>query len=93
MSTMPKPTYSPSEYLAMERASEERHEYFPGEIFAMSGASRSHNLIGVQLSRLIAGSHEGKGLRIVFERYASKDLDQRSLHVSGHRSYLQPPPI
>lgn len=33
------------EYLAFERASEEKHEYYAGEVFAMSGASRRHNLI------------------------------------------------
>ncbi len=33
------------EYLAFERGSEEKHEYYAGEIFAMSGASREHNLI------------------------------------------------
>lgn len=33
------------EYLAFERASEEKHEYFDGDIYAMTGASREHNLI------------------------------------------------
>ncbi|MBA3870219.1 MAG: Uma2 family endonuclease [Anaerolineae bacterium] len=33
------------EYLAFERSSEEKHEYYAGEIFAMSGASREHNLV------------------------------------------------
>lgn len=33
------------EYLAFERSSEEKHEYYAGDIFAMSGASRQHNLI------------------------------------------------
>lgn len=33
------------EYLAFERTSEEKHEYYAGEIFDMSGASRRHNLI------------------------------------------------
>ncbi|MBI1278315.1 MAG: Uma2 family endonuclease [Anaerolineaceae bacterium] len=33
------------EYLDFERQSEEKHEYYAGEIFAMSGASRRHNLI------------------------------------------------
>jgi Uma2 family endonuclease len=33
------------EYLAFERASEERHEYFRGEVFAMSGASLAHTRI------------------------------------------------
>jgi Uma2 family endonuclease len=33
------------EYLAMERASEEKHEFLDGEIYLMSGASRNHNLV------------------------------------------------
>jgi len=36
---------SPEEYLRLERASEEKHEYFKGEIFAMTGASENHNII------------------------------------------------
>jgi Uma2 family endonuclease len=35
---------SPEEYLALERASEQRHEYADGEIFAMSGGTREHSL-------------------------------------------------
>jgi len=30
------------EYLAMERASEERHEYIDGYVFAMAGESIEH---------------------------------------------------
>jgi Uma2 family endonuclease len=45
MSSQTKPQYTPQEYLAFERDSQERHEYFNGEIFAMSGASERHNLI------------------------------------------------
>jgi Uma2 family endonuclease len=44
---------TPEEYLRMERASEERHEYFRGEVFAMSGASREHNLISANTNRHI----------------------------------------
>lgn len=36
---------TPEEYLEFDRKSEERHEYFNGEIFAMSGAKRNHNVI------------------------------------------------
>jgi Uma2 family endonuclease len=36
---------SEDEYLAQERASEEKYEYYDGEIFAMAGASEKHNLI------------------------------------------------
>ncbi len=41
----PIPYLSEQEYLEIERNSEIKHEYYDGEIFAMSGASRSHNLI------------------------------------------------
>lgn len=34
---------SPEEYLAMERESEEKHEYYKGKVFAMSSASVRHN--------------------------------------------------
>lgn len=32
-------------YLAMERAATEKHIYWDGEVFAMAGASRVHNLL------------------------------------------------
>jgi Uma2 family endonuclease len=35
---------TPAEYLAFERASDERHEYAGGEIFAISGGTREHSL-------------------------------------------------
>ena len=38
-------SYSEEQYLALERQAETRSEYFEGEIFAMGGASRQHNLI------------------------------------------------
>ncbi len=34
-----------AEYLAFERASETKHEYIDGHVYAMAGASRQHNLI------------------------------------------------
>lgn len=45
MSTQPKRFITPEEYLVLERASEARHEYYAGEMFAMGGASRAHVLI------------------------------------------------
>lgn len=39
------PRFTPQEYLALERAAEEKSEYYNGEIFAMAGASRTHNVI------------------------------------------------
>jgi Uma2 family endonuclease len=45
MSAVTKPTWSVEDYLAQERASEQRHEYLAGEIFLMSGGSEQHSLI------------------------------------------------
>lgn len=39
------PYLTPEEYLAMERQAETKSEYFNGEVFAMTGASVSHNQI------------------------------------------------
>lgn len=37
------------EYLALERQAPHKSEYFNGEMFAMSGASRRHNLIALNI--------------------------------------------
>ena len=50
MSLKPKTSFTPEEYLAIDRQSENKNEYFDGEIFAMTGASRRHNLISVNVA-------------------------------------------
>lgn len=50
MSSQPKTRLTPEEYLAIERAVETKSEYFDGEVFAMGGASRKHNLVGTNIS-------------------------------------------
>ena len=49
MSTAPKLRHSPEEYLARERVSEGRHQYYQGEIFAMSGGNARHSRISINL--------------------------------------------
>ena len=48
----PKPYLSPADYLAIERSSEFKSEYFNSEIFAMRGASGPYNVIVLSI-RLI----------------------------------------
>ena len=55
MSTQPKPYLTTAEYLEIERQSEIKHEYFAGEMFAMSGASEEHILI---VGNIHAGIHQ-----------------------------------
>jgi Uma2 family endonuclease len=45
MSTVPKRLLTDEEYLAIERKASFRSEFYRGEMFAMAGASREHNLI------------------------------------------------
>ena len=45
MQTQTKITYTPEEYLAIEIASETRHEYINGEIISMAGGTPEHNEI------------------------------------------------
>ena len=64
MGAEPHPRWTVEAYLARERAGEEKHEYCNGELFAMSGASREHNLIawnivGALHAQLKRGSCEG----------------------------------
>ncbi len=50
----------PEEYLEIERQAETKSEYFAGEIFAMSGASRTHNLILTNTVISLGTSLKGK---------------------------------
>jgi Uma2 family endonuclease len=67
MTALPKQKYiSPEEYLALERESLEKHEYFNGEIFDMAGTSEEHANIssninismGVQLKKRPCKSYQ-----------------------------------
>lgn len=66
MSAEPQRRWTPEEYLAYERESDSRHEFFEGEIFAMSGASRAHNLICTNIVGTLHPQLKGKGC----EKYA-----------------------
>lgn len=45
--------YTPEQYLERERSATYKSQYYRGEIFAMSGASREHNLVVANLLRTI----------------------------------------
>jgi Uma2 family endonuclease len=64
MSSQTTPTHSPEEYLAIERAAQQKHEYLNGEIFAMGGASERHNLIVVNLVAAIHVQLRGRPCKV-----------------------------
>jgi Uma2 family endonuclease len=51
------------DYLVAERLATEKHEYFQGEVFAMSGASKAHNEIAMNCSVELAVKLKGKPCR------------------------------
>jgi Uma2 family endonuclease len=82
MASQPKTTYTPEMYLEIDRRSDLKSEYFNGEIFAMSGASREHNLITFNISALLGPQLKGRQC----EAYAN---DMR-VKVSSSRLYTYP---
>jgi Uma2 family endonuclease len=53
MSYQPKKFLTSEQYLAIERKAECKSEYFDGEMYAMAGASRQHNLIVANIIRVL----------------------------------------
>lgn len=49
MSSQLKHKYTLQEYFALELASEEKYEFWNGEVFCMSGASLAHNQIAINV--------------------------------------------
>lgn len=60
MSRQARNFITPEEYLALERRAEHKNEYFDGEIFAMVGASRKHNLITTNITRELSQQLKNK---------------------------------
>ncbi|MGH9823875.1 MAG: Uma2 family endonuclease [Blastocatellia bacterium] len=60
MASQPKTPYTPETYLEMDRGSEFKNEYFNGEIFAMTGASRKHSLITFNIALSLGPQLKGR---------------------------------
>lgn len=60
----PQPRYTVDEYLALERQSEERHEYLDGLIYAMAGESPEHGAICTNIVGQLYQQLRGKDCQI-----------------------------
>jgi len=60
MSLQAQKRYTPEEYLALERQAQCKSEYYAGDICAMAGASRWHNLIVTNVLREISLQLKGR---------------------------------
>ncbi len=65
MSTAEKRRLTPAEYLAIEVASEGRHEFYDGEMFAMSGGSYWHNLVKDNLAHAVRNRLAGRSCTVL----------------------------
>ncbi len=52
---------SEADYLEGERSSSIRHEYVAGEVFAMAGGSKAHNIISLNVAMLLRNHLRGSG--------------------------------
>jgi len=74
--------YTIEEYLEMEQVSQEKHEYYEGEIFAMSGSKVTHNIIAMNTSTLFTSKLKGKPCRPF-------NSDQR-IHIEKNSLFTYP---
>jgi len=61
MSAQPKLKYTLEEYLELDRNSDERLEFWDGEVFSMSGASRQYDRITVDFVTFLNSKLMGRG--------------------------------
>jgi Uma2 family endonuclease len=59
-----EPYYTPEEYLELEWVSQERHEYFDGRIYAMSGGTANHAFIQANVIAALRAQVRGRPCRV-----------------------------
>jgi Uma2 family endonuclease len=77
-----KKKYTIAEYLESEEAAIEKHEYYQGEIFAMSGPKVPHNIIAVNILGGLTNKLKGKQCRPF-------NSDQR-IHIEKNSLFTYP---
>lgn len=74
--------FTEAEYLALEAASETKHEFVNGAIVAMAGAKPAHNALAVNVAAALLGLVRGRGCVVL-------SSDQR-VHVPATGLYTYP---
>ncbi|RPD46588.1 MULTISPECIES: Uma2 family endonuclease [Chitinophagaceae] len=83
MSAVPATKYITVEaYLLQEETASEKHEYFGGEVFAMSGGSINHNTISVNMIGEINAFLKGKNCQVF-------NSDQK-IHIESNGLFTYP---
>jgi Uma2 family endonuclease len=71
------PLYSVEEYLARERESSSRHEYFLGQIYDMAGESLAHSQICINLAREVSLQLKGRECQALSPNMKVRTSDSR----------------
>ncbi|MCI0421816.1 MAG: Uma2 family endonuclease [Acidobacteria bacterium] len=82
MSSHPKFRVTPEQYLALDRKAEGKSEYYDGELFLMTGASRRHNLIVLNVGSELRAQLKSRQCEV----YPS---DMR-VRIPNHTRYVYP---
>lgn len=64
MSALTATRFTVEQYFALEAAGDVKHEFFRGEIFAMSGGSEPHALVGANCIRELGNALKGRPCRV-----------------------------
>jgi len=82
MSSPAPTTFTEAEYVALERASDRKHEFIDGAIVAMAGARPPHNMIAANVTAALVVLSRGHGC-------VTMTSDQR-VHVPATHLYAYP---
>jgi len=72
--------YTPDEYLALERSASFKSEFQDGQIYAMTGASRAHNLITINIGRELSQQLKKRPCEAYINDMRVKAANSRSYH-------------
>ena len=64
MTPLPKHNYTLAEYFEIERTSEEKYEYFDGNVWSMAGASPAHEKIVINVGGHLRDLFRGRGCSV-----------------------------
>lgn len=72
--------YTVEEYLVMERSALSKSEFCDGQLFAMTGASRKHNLVAVNIARELSSQLKQRPCEAYLGDMRVKAAAARSYH-------------
>ncbi len=82
MTSQPKSYLTREEYLEQERKAEYKSEYHAGEVFALAGARRNHNLIVSTMNRLLGNQ--------LADRECNVYVSDLRVRIPGADAYVYP---